>query len=146
MTTPREPTFYEALESCVKDVYEDLGSGMTECIYRKALSVALRRQGFGVEEEVCVPIYFDTHHAVGSLRADLVVGFNHVIELKVARSITDAHCAQARAYMRHSPMAEIHGFEIDGFVVNFGGDDFEVHEVKLPKPKKRKRDAEKEEA
>ena len=136
MTTPREPSLDEVLQTCADDVYKQLGSGLTECIYRNALAQALRKVGNKVQCEVVIPVEFD-EMTVGSIRADIVIGDYWVIELKCASKITDAHCAQARAYMdRMRGGSKLRN--VCAHVINFGGlDGYEMKEVRLPSKKRR---------
>lgn len=122
------------LRECCNDVCNELGGGLTEAIYRNALALALRLDGYQVSMEVVIPVEFQGE-VVGSLRADLIVDKIRVIELKVAAKITDAHVQQLEAYLMRMPA------DATGHVVNFGNADFEVRAPGLleEEPKKRKR-------
>ena len=78
-------------------VREELGAGLTEAIYRNGLALALKEMRHSVSMEVPVPVvYMD--EVIGTLRADVIVNKNIVVELKCAAKITEAHVAQAMAY------------------------------------------------
>jgi GxxExxY protein len=96
------------------EVYNELGFGFLESVYREAMRIALGQAGLPVEVEVSVPVSF-RGSLVGVFRADLVVDGRVVIELKTAESISKAHEAQVLHYLRASTM------EI-GLVMNFGPD------------------------
>jgi GxxExxY protein len=96
------------------EVYNELGFGFLESVYREAMRIALGQAGLPVEVEVLVPVSF-RGSLVGVFRADLVVDGRVVIELKTAESISKAHEAQVLHYLRASTM------EI-GLVMNFGPD------------------------
>jgi GxxExxY protein len=96
------------------EVYNELGFGFLESVYREAMRIALGQAGLPVEAEVPVPVSF-RGRPVGVFRADLVVDGRVVIELKTAESINKAHEAQVLHYLRASTM------EI-GLVMNFGPD------------------------
>jgi GxxExxY protein len=96
------------------EVYNELGFGFLESVYREAMRIALGQAGLLVEAEVPVPVSF-RGRPVGVFRADLVVDRRVVIELKTAVSIDKAHEAQVLHYLRASTM------EI-GLVMNFGPD------------------------
>jgi GxxExxY protein len=96
------------------EVYNELGFGFLESVYRKAMRIALEQAGLGVKAEVPVPVSF-RGRLVGVFRADLVVDGRVVLELKTAESISKAHEAQLLHYLRASTM------EI-GLVMNFGLD------------------------
>jgi GxxExxY protein len=96
------------------EVYNELGFGFLESVYREAMQIALGQAGLRVEAEVPVPVSF-RGKLIGVFRADLVVDGRVVVELKTAESISKAHEAQVLHYLRASPM------EI-GMVMNFGPD------------------------
>jgi len=96
------------------EVYNELGFGFLESVYREAMRIALGQAGLQVEAEVPVPVSF-RGRPVGIFRADLVVDGRVVVELKTAESISRAHEAQVLHYLRASTM------EI-GLVMNFGPD------------------------
>ena len=96
------------------EVYNELGFGFLESVYREAMRIALGQAGLSVEVEVPVPVSF-RGSLVGVFRADLVVDGRVVVELKTAESISKAHEAQVLHYLRASTM------EI-GLVMNFGPD------------------------
>jgi len=75
------------------DVYNELGFGFLESVYRKSLHLALREKGLEVQAEVAVPVFFRGIN-VGDFRADLVVNDCILLELKTAETIIIAHEAQ----------------------------------------------------
>lgn len=113
------------LRLCVTHVFTELGPGLSEAVYQKALALSLRMKELKVSEEVIIPVVYE-EEVVGSLRADLIVNRNHVVELKVAAKLTDAHVLQTQAYL--SRMEN----EATGFLVNFGGEAAEVRKVEAP--------------
>jgi GxxExxY protein len=54
------------------DVYNELGFGFLESVYRNSLRLALLDKGLTVEQEFPVAVFFRGHN-VGDFRADLVV-------------------------------------------------------------------------
>ena len=96
------------------EVYNELGFGFLESVYREAMRIAVEQAGLRVEAEVAVPVSF-RGRSVGVFRADLVVDGRVVVELKTAESINKAHEAQVLHNLRASAM------EI-GLVMNFGPD------------------------
>jgi GxxExxY protein len=102
----------ESIIGVFYDVYNELGFGFLESVYRKALKLSLEEKGLTVEAELPVPIFFHGTN-VEDFRADLVV--NHVIllELKTAETIIMAHEAQLLNYLRATSL------EV-GLILNFG--------------------------
>jgi GxxExxY protein len=96
------------------EVYNELGFGFLESVYREAMLIALRQVGLRVGAEVPVPVSF-RGSLVGVFRADLVVEERVIVELKTSEGISKAHEAQVLHYLRASAM------EV-GLVMNFGPD------------------------
>ena len=94
------------------DVYNELGFGFLESVYRKSLQFALREKNLKVDAEVAVPVFFRGIN-VGDFRADLVVNDCVLLELKTAETIIIAHEAQVLTYLRATSL-EIR------LILNFG--------------------------
>lgn len=94
------------------DVYNELGFGFLESVYRNSLQVALLVSGLRVETEVGVPVFFRGKN-VGDFRADMVVNGCVLLELKTAEAISIAHEAQLLNYLRATSL------EV-GLILNFG--------------------------
>jgi GxxExxY protein len=94
------------------EVYNELGFGFLESVYRNSLRVALLDKGFAVEQEVPVAVFFRGKN-VGDFRADLVVNGTILLELKTAENIIAAHESQVLNYLR-STAIEL------GLILNFG--------------------------
>ena|SRR5947208_10615980 len=94
------------------DVYNELGCGFLESVYRESMLIALREAGLQAEREVPVPVFF-RGRSVGDFRADLLVNRLVLIELKVARSLDRAHDGQLLHYLKATEI------EI-GLLLNFG--------------------------
>jgi GxxExxY protein len=94
------------------DVYNELGHGFLESVYRRSLAIALAEAGLRVETEVAIPVWFRGRQ-VGEFWADLVVEGVIILELKAARALDPAHEAQLLHYLRAT--------EIEvGLLLNFG--------------------------
>ena len=94
------------------DVYNELGFGFLESVYRKSLALALVPKCTTVKEEVPITVYFRGRN-VGDFKADLVVNDLILIELKTAETLVQAHEAQVLNYLRATPL------EV-GLLFNFG--------------------------
>lgn len=94
------------------DVYNDLGYGFLESVYRNSLQLALREKGLTVEAELPVPVFF-RGNKVGDFRADIVVNGLVLLELKATETIAIAHEAQLLNYLRATSL------EI-GLILNVG--------------------------
>ena len=94
------------------DVYNELGYGFLESVYRNSLQFALQDAGLEAEAEIPVSVFFRRRN-VGDFRADLIVNKCLLLELKTADAIDNAHEAQVLNYLRATSL------EL-GLVLNFG--------------------------
>jgi GxxExxY protein len=81
------------------DVYNELGSGFLESIYRESMRLALAQAGLMVQSEVPVPVSF-RGELVGVFRADLVVNDAVLIELKACDALARDHQSQTLNYLK----------------------------------------------
>ena len=95
------------------DVYNEIGHGFLESIYRSAMQIALAEAGLVVQREYPVPVWF-RNKEIGLFRADLMVANRVLIELKAVNALDRSHEAQMLHYLRAT--------EIEvGLLLNFGG-------------------------
>ena len=103
---------------CAYEVFNQLGYGFLESIYRKAMVIELGRAGLKVDEERPIKVYYDDH-VVGTFSADLFVEGLVVVELKSVQSIAKDHEVQLVNYLK--------GMKKDiGLLINFGSSGVEV--------------------
>lgn len=93
-------------------VYNMLGYGFLEKVYRNALMHELRKRGFKVECEVPIKVYYDGV-IVGDYYADLIVNDLVILEVKSVGAIFSEHEAQLTNYLKAT------GIEV-GLILNFG--------------------------
>jgi GxxExxY protein len=94
------------------DVYNELGFGFLQSVYRNSLRLALVEKGVEVAQEVPVAVLFRGQN-VGDFRADLVVNGVILLELKTAEAVIAAHESQVINYLRATSL------EL-GLILNFG--------------------------
>jgi GxxExxY protein len=94
------------------DVYNEMGFGFLESVYRKAMRLALMDKGLTAEEEVSVAVLFRGRN-VGDFKADLLVNGLVLVELKTAENLGPGHEAQVLNYLRATSL------EL-GLLMNFG--------------------------
>jgi GxxExxY protein len=95
------------------DVYNEVGHGFLETVYRKAMQIALAEAGFLAQHEFPIPVWFRGQE-VGIFRADLLVANCILLQLKAVASLDRSHEAQLLHYLRAT--------EIElGLLLNFGG-------------------------
>jgi GxxExxY protein len=93
-------------------VYNTLGYGFLEKVYRNALAIELRKLGLDVIQEACIVVYYDSE-VVGEYFADLLVAGLVIIELKAVKKLSEEHEAQLLNYLKATP------YEV-GLLLNFG--------------------------
>lgn len=85
------------------EVYNELGFGFLETVYRKSMQFALEEKGLFVQSEAPIAVFFRGRN-VGDFRADLVVNQCVLLELKTADRIIPAYESQAMNYLRGSSL------------------------------------------
>jgi GxxExxY protein len=100
----------DTLRGMAEEVYRSLGGGHLESIYHAAMAVELRLAGLMYESEHVMPVTHKGNY-VGTVRADIIVNKECVLEFKISGKIDDAK-QQARQYMKLQGIAY-------GFVVMF---------------------------
>ncbi len=99
--------------ACIS-VHNELGCGLLESCYRKALYFEIRSQGLSVSYNAPFNVSYKGNQ-VGEFFADLVVECKVIIELKSVKALGTIHEAQLLNYLH------ISGFRL-GYLVNFQGE------------------------
>jgi GxxExxY protein len=94
------------------EVYNELGHGFLESVYRRAMLVALTAAGCRVIEKFVLPVWF-RGQVIGNFEADLMVDETVILELKAIRMLGLADEAQLLHYLRATEV------EV-GLLLNFG--------------------------
>jgi GxxExxY protein len=82
-------------------VYNELGTGFPEFVYRRALVVALKSGGMLVQEEVALPVWFRGER-LATFRADLLIDSVVLVEVKASPAIENVHKAHVLNYLKAS--------------------------------------------
>ena len=93
-------------------VYNTLGYGFLEKVYRNALAIELRKLRLKVIQEARIAVYYDGEK-VGEYFADLLVADAVIVELKAVKRLLEEHEAQLLNYLKATP------YEV-GLLLNFG--------------------------
>ena len=116
MKTPHNELLHgdvtDAILRAFFSVYNELGYGFLEIVYRNALVVALAELGLATRTEVPFVVTF-RNSIVGEYRADLLVEDKVVVETKAIQHILAIHEAQLLNYLRATGMRV-------GLILNFG--------------------------
>jgi GxxExxY protein len=97
---------------CFFKVYNQLGCGFLESVYKKAMTIELIKAGLRVEEEKPISVYYEGQ-MVGDYYADLIVESCIILELKAVHTLLPEHNAQVLNYLRATDI------EV-GLLFNFG--------------------------
>ena len=81
------------------EVYNELGYGFLESVYREAMRLALTQSGLIVKIEVPVPVSF-RGEVIGMFRADVIVNNSVLIELKACDGLLKQHESQTLHYLK----------------------------------------------
>ncbi len=81
------------------EVHRELGPGLPEQAYERALSRELTLRGLAHEQQKCIQILYKGEE-VGECRLDFLVAGKLVVELKSVEKIIDIHKGQVVSYLR----------------------------------------------
>ncbi len=95
-------------------LHRDVGPGLLETVYETVLADRLRSVGYYVETQKPVDINIDGKTFHNAFRADLIINYVLLIELKSVESLSSAHIKQTLTYIR------LLNFPV-GLLINFGG-------------------------
>ena len=82
------------------EVHRELGPGLLESAYQRALSHELKLRGLKFEEQKLCPIKYKDLVIDDAYRLDFLVSGLVVVELKVVDALTDVHEAQVLTYLK----------------------------------------------
>ena len=82
------------------EVHRELGPGLLESTYHKALVHELRLRKLEVLSEVSLPVTYKDLEVRDAYRIDVVVNNTIILELKAVQKIEDLHKAQLFTYLR----------------------------------------------
>lgn len=113
---------------CAYTVFNKLGFGFLESVYKKAMNIELTKNDIKVEDERQLKVYYDDQ-VVGDFFIDLFVEDTVVVELKSVENVAKQHEVQLVNYLK--------GTKKDiGLLINFEPGGVEVkRKYRNPKPK-----------
>jgi GxxExxY protein len=109
----REDELSRLIIGCAVEAQKELGTGLLESVYRKALMIELDQQGLQVESEVEFNAFYKGQSVGLAYRCDLIVNDAIVVELKSTESLQEIHRAQLLTYLN------LTGHRL-GLLINFG--------------------------
>jgi GxxExxY protein len=114
----------EILRNCIENIISSIGYGFQESVYQNGLCYELEKHNHKVEKEVTIRVMHEGHE-LGTIRADIVVDDEYIIEMKVKGKIKIETEVQLDKYMRLLGKKK-------GFIINIGLTDYEIKEVIRP--------------
>jgi GxxExxY protein len=114
ITTPYDPITYKII-GCAMAVHRQLGPGLREDSYERALANALSDAGLSFEQQKYLSVYDDPEQQrlIGYYIPDFVVEDNIIVEIKALRGLDNSHLAQIIGYLA------VAGSPV-GLLINFG--------------------------
>lgn len=85
---------------CAVHLHQDLGPGLLETVYEMILVRKLEKRGFFVQRQEPIPIEYDDQRFETGFRADLIVEYKVIVELKSVEKLHPAHKKQLLTYLR----------------------------------------------
>ena len=108
----QERQLTQGIIECFFRVYDALGFGFLESVYRRALALELAASGLRAGSEEVIDVWYRAEK-VGHFRADLIVEHKVIIEIKAAQTLVPADRKQLLNYLRGGPVEP-------GLLLHFG--------------------------
>lgn len=111
----RRYEFFRVITGKAMLVHRKFKSGLLESAYEAALKYLLEQDGYKVERQVFLPIFWEDVQLDQYYRMDLVINDDIIVELKAISHIETSHRRQLFSYMNltHKPY---------GMLINFGAE------------------------
>lgn len=84
------------------EVHRELGPGLLESAYQRALAHEFTLRGIPFEKELICPVLYKDLVIDDAYRLDFLVDGSVVVELKTVDELMDVHTAQALTYLKFS--------------------------------------------
>ena len=132
--TPKEGTLAYQIIGCVMEVYKNLGPGLLESVYQKALLKELDYCGIPAEAEVPINVYYRGDDLGVGFRMDILVDDIIILELKSVAKLEDIHYKQLLNYLLLSdkPLGYLINFNVSNFTLGQGYD--KIRNLRYTKP------------
>jgi GxxExxY protein len=111
---------------CAMEVHKELGSGFLESVYQEALHYEFEQNAILYKEFPTLEIFYKNIVFSKKYIPDFVCFDKIIVELKVAKSISDEHYAQVLNYLKATKLKL-------GLILNFGCSSLEFKRVILSK-------------
>ena len=112
----------QKLKTLLDDIISKLDYGYKESVYQKALCYKLQDNGHKVEREVIRDIVYEKY-ILGSVRADIIIDNEYIIEIKSISKIGEKEINQLKRHL------DLFNKDI-GYLINVNHKEYEIIEVK----------------
>ncbi len=103
------------IRGAIFKVYNELGSGLFESVYEKALIYQLKNDGLEVKSQVSIPVYYNKQLLNIGFILDVLVENKVIVEIKSVEELSKVHHKQILNYLRLTNLRL-------GVLVNFNTD------------------------
>ena len=133
MNTKNDTLAYQVI-GCAMEVYKELGPGLLESVYQKALLKELDYCGIPAEAEVPINVNYRGEDLGVGFRMDILVDNIIVLELKSIAKLEDIHYKQLLNYLllTDKPLGYLINFNVQDFTLGQGYD--KVRNLRYNKP------------
>ena len=116
------------IRGAVFDVYNELGPGLMENVYEKALIMELLNRGLQVENQVPIEVLYKSFDLGLQYRVDLLINKQVIIELKSVEILLPVHHKQLITYLKlaQKPL---------GFLINFNTESIKDNIIRIANDK-----------
>ncbi len=114
MKSPLEcdPELIEGVLDAATEVHRELGPGLLESAYERALAHEMQLRSINFERQLRVPLEYKGKDLGAGFRADFVVEGSLLLELKATSEVAPVHIAQVINYLKLLNIKR-------GFLMNF---------------------------
>ncbi|NOU61123.1 GxxExxY protein [Marinifilum caeruleilacunae] len=81
-------------------IYNELGPGLLESVYEKALAYELKEMGYCVQCQQAIPMNYRHIKFDIGFRLDIIVNDKVIIEIKSVENLADVHYKQLLTYLK----------------------------------------------
>ena len=116
------------IRGAVFDVYNELGPGLMENVYEKALIIELLNRGLHIENQVPIEVRYKGSDLGLQYRVDVLVNKQVIIELKSVEILLPVHHKQLITYLKlaRKPL---------GFLINFNTESIKDNIIRIANDK-----------
>ena len=118
------------IRGSIFDVYNELGPGLLESVYEKAMVIEMKHRGLNVQSQVTIDVLYKGSDLGIQQRLDLLVNDQIIIEIKSVEALQPVHHKQLISYLK------LTGKPL-GFLVNFNTDNIKDNMKRIVNETKR---------